>query len=227
MLWGYIAPRYMGDFVPFLVLAGAVAMADIFRRLERRRRSVQIGSLVIAIGVVALFSIAANIGVAVVPNEEWDTTQVLNYVQAQKTVSDLTGHPLESNVVRGNVLPPWGPAGQLYVVGNCDGGLYISNGENYSTVPDEQLQRRTWMTVELGQKFEHIFRLSVKTPESPGTKSIPLLSAGRYTVKLSATPTTDPHRVLLTFGVYGGKTPAIATPFAVDSGLHPHDWGDY
>ena len=38
MLWGYIAPRYLGDFVPFLVLASAVAVADIFRRLEGRRR---------------------------------------------------------------------------------------------------------------------------------------------------------------------------------------------
>ncbi len=38
MLWGYIAPRYLGDFVPFLVLASAVAMADIFRRLEGRKR---------------------------------------------------------------------------------------------------------------------------------------------------------------------------------------------
>ena len=139
ILWGYIAPRYLGDFVPFLVLASAVAMADIFRRLEGRKRSLRLGAIAV-ITVVALFSITANIGMAVVPDEEWDTTQVLNYVQAQKTVSDFTGHPLESQVVRGDSLPPWGPAGQLYVIGNCS-GLYISNGEDYSTVPSQQYQR--------------------------------------------------------------------------------------
>ena len=108
LLWGYIAPRYLGDFVPFLVLASAVAVADIFRRLETRTRRVRVGSLV-TIGVVALFSITANVGMAIAPNEEWDTTQVLNYVQAQKTVSDLTGHPLESEVVRGQLLASMGP----------------------------------------------------------------------------------------------------------------------
>ena len=48
-----------------------------------------------AIGVLAVFSIAANVGMAITPNEEWDTTQVLHYVEAQKAVSDVTGHPLE------------------------------------------------------------------------------------------------------------------------------------
>ena len=129
MLWGYIAPRYLGDFVPFLVLASGVAMADIFRRLEGRKRSVRVGAVVV-ISVVALFSIAANVGMAIVPNEEWNTTQVLHYVETQKAISDVTGHPLNAEVVRGNSLPPWGPADQLYVIGNCD-GLYISNGEKY------------------------------------------------------------------------------------------------
>ena len=49
---------------------------------------------IIALG--ALFSIIANIGIAIVPNEEWDTTQLLSYVQAQKTLSDLAGHPLDA-----------------------------------------------------------------------------------------------------------------------------------
>ena len=68
MLWGYIAPRYLGDFVPFLVLASAVAMADIFRRLEGRQ-AVGAGRGGRRHRVVALFSIVANIGMAIVPNE--------------------------------------------------------------------------------------------------------------------------------------------------------------
>ncbi len=99
LLWGYIAPRYLGDFVPFLALASAVAMADIWRRLEGRRETVRAGALVV-IGLVALFSIVANIGMAVVPNEEWSTAQTLGFVKAQNSISDSTGNPLKGNVVR-------------------------------------------------------------------------------------------------------------------------------
>ncbi len=141
MLWGYIAPRYLGDFVPFLVLASAVAMADIFRRLEGRRRSVRLGAIAL-VTTLALFSIVANIGMAVTPiPSEWSNTEVVNYVEAQKSFSDLTGHPLQAEVVRGNSLPPYGPAGQIYVIGNCS-GMYISTGEDFATVPTQQYRAR-------------------------------------------------------------------------------------
>jgi hypothetical protein len=204
MLWGYIAPRYLGDFVPFLVLASAVAAADIFRRLEGRRRSIRAGT-VAAIAVAGLFSIAANVGTAIVPNEEWDTTQVHNFLQTQKTVSDLTGHPLRGNVLRGDALPEWGPAGTVYVIGNCN-GLYVSNGEDYATVPTQQYERSTWMTAELGHSFQHTFQVTVKNPEPGKTESVPLLTAGNYTVAMSATPTSDPQKVKVTFSARGAGT---------------------
>jgi hypothetical protein len=216
LLWGYIAPRYLGDFVPFLVLASAVAMADIFRRLEGRKRSLRIVTVSV-IALVALFSIAANIGMAIVPNEEWSTTQVLHYVETQKAISDITGHPLNADVVRGNSLPLWGPAGQLFIIGKCD-GLYISNGENYSTVPLQQFQRTTWMTVELSPAFEHMFRVTAKSPEAGRTETVPLVSAGRYMVTVTAVPTTDPHRLRLTFGLLGVAGHVYKFSLRVNSG---------
>ncbi len=216
MLWGYIGPRYLGDFVPFLVLASAVALADIFRRLEGRRRPMRVAAVAV-IAALAVFSIAANIGMAIVPNEEWSTTQLVNYVQAQKTVSDLMGHPLQERVVRGNALPPWGPAGELYVVGNCS-GLYISNGENYSTVPSQQYQRTTWMPVELGQPFEHTFQMTVRNTEAKGAESIPLLSMGKYTVKAEATPISAGF-VDMTFSIFGGAKVVEGYSFEVRSGM--------
>ena len=216
MLWGYIAPRYLGDFVPFLALAGAVAVADIFRRLDGRRRSVRLTWLA-GLAALALFSVWANIGIAAVPNEEWDTAQALSYVQAQKDLSDLTGHPLAANVIRGNSLPPWAPAGKLYVIGDCS-GLYVSNGENYSTVPNEQYQRTTWMTVELGRAFQHEFRLRVHTPTSPETESVPLLQAGKNTVTMTMKPTTSPQFVLFRFDLYGESGMVKGPPFLLDSG---------
>jgi hypothetical protein len=216
MLWGYIAPRYLGDFVPFLVLACAVATVDIFRRLEGRKRSVRFGSLSV-IAVVALFSIWANVGIAASPNEEWNATQDLNYVQAQKTVSDLTGHPLEANVTRGGSLPAWAPAGQLYIIGNCN-GLYVSNGENYSTVPSEQYQRTTWMTVELGHTFQHVFNVTARTPRSGGTESVTLLRSGNDTVTVTVAPLPSPHRVKLSFDEHDNVGTVKGPVFAANSG---------
>jgi hypothetical protein len=216
MLWGYIGPRYLGDFVPFLVLASAVGLADIFRRLEgRRRRRLRIGA-VSAIAVLALFSIAANIGMAIVPNEEWTTTQTLNYVGAQNAISDLTGHPLQGRVERGASLPPWAPAGQIYVVGDCS-GLYISNGEDYSTVPSQQYTRTTWQTAELGQPFEHTFQLTVRVPRTRARESVPLLSAGRYAATAIAVPVSA-KLVYMTFSISGGTKTVYAGSFLVNTG---------
>jgi hypothetical protein len=218
MLWGYISPRYLGDFVPFLVLASAVALADVFRRLEGRKRTLRLGAVAV-ITVLALFSIVANVGMAVVPtdNEEWDTSQVLNYVQAQKTLSDLTGHPLESRVVRGSSLPDWAPAGQLYVIGNCS-GLYYSSGERYYTVPSQQYTRSTWMTVQLGHAFQHTFHLTVNSDESDGPQTVDLVDAGVNTVTASATPSSDPRLVVLRFAVSGGEGATKGFAFSVEAG---------
>jgi hypothetical protein len=198
LLWGYIAPRYLGDFVPFLVLASAVAMADIWRRLDGRSRRLRLGTLGV-LTVAALFSIVANFGIAVTPNEEWTGNQPLHYVEAQKAIADLTGQSLRSRVVRGRSLPVWGPADQLYVVGNCD-GLYVSNGEDYSTVPSQQFSRTTWLVVEHGHTFEHSFRLTVR-PVTGAPETLSLVSAGNSTVVISASKAGNPHKVELTYGL--------------------------
>jgi hypothetical protein len=176
----------------------------------------RIGALGV-ITLVALFSIAANVGIAITPNEEWDTTQVLQYVEAQKAISDVTGHPLDSNVVRGSTLPPWGPADQLYVIGDCE-GLYISNGENYSTVPSQQFVRSTWMVVEYSDAFDHTYRMTVRSPASGGSESESLVDAGRNDVTVTATATRDPSRVRVTFGLSSPTGPLYGNSFDVRSG---------
>jgi hypothetical protein len=203
MLWGYISPRYIGDFVPFLAIASAVAMADIFRRLVGRRRSVQVGAIGI-ITVASLFSILANVGMAVVPNEEMNTAQILSYVQTQKTVSDFTGHPLEGNVVRRTALPAWGPAGQIDVNGNCN-AMYISNGEKYWTVPTQQFTRTTWMAVEWGGSFLRTFHVATRSHGRVGTESIPLLTAGNYRVIAHLTAEVGDQMELMFTVNEGGK----------------------
>jgi hypothetical protein len=215
MLWGYISPRYLGDFVPFLALASAVAAADIFRRLENRQRSMRI-TVLGAVAVLAAFSIVANVGTAVVPNQEWTGTQVAGYVQTQKDLSDLTGHPLHASVARGGTLPAWAPAGQLLIAGRCD-GLYISNGEDYSTVPSEQHVRFTWMPVQFGPKFQHGYELRVTHLTT--TETVPLQRTGRLTILLRAYPTADPNQVKVQFEVDGHGAPSPAIPFDLETGV--------
>ena len=217
LLWGYVAPRYLGDFVPFLALASAVALADIWRRLEGRTYWLRAGALTI-MGLLALFSIAANVGMAIVPNsDEWDMTQTLNFVEAQHSIGDVTGHALEANVVRGSSLPPWGPAGQLYIIGNCD-GLYISSGESDVTVPSEQFQRATWMPVERGHGFVHTFRITVAGAVSGAPESIPLVGAGKTRVDLRAMPTASRDDVVLTFSFDGQGRPLQGLSFPAAAG---------
>jgi hypothetical protein len=208
MAWGYIAPRYLADFVPLLVVGSAVAVPDIWYRLEGRRRSVRVWVFA-AITVLAVFSIVANIGMALTPTDEWKTTQVFHYVEAQKAVSDVTGHPLDSYVRQGTSLPPYAPAGELYVIGNCN-GFYISNGENYSTVPNQQYQRETWMTVQLGHEFSHTFDLKV-LPKGDASKSggATLMSAGGNSVLVGAVSATGAHSgaVKVLFAVQGPSGP--------------------
>lgn len=204
LLWGYIAPRYLGDFVPFLALASVVAMADIWRRLDGARRSRRIGATVI-IAAVALFTIWANIGMGLSPNEESNPVQALHYVQAQKTVSDLLGNSLSTRVRRGNSLPPWGPADQLYVIGDCN-GLYVSTGEQYDTVPSEWYTRATWIAVERGQYFEHAFRITL-TSAPTTTTTVPLVTAGTTTVSYLAVPEPRTHQIVIVPGIQtaGGR----------------------
>ena len=217
LLWGYIAPRYLADFVPFLVVASAVALADIWRRLEGRSRRLRIGAFTV-ITLVALFTIVANIGIAIVPNEEWTPTQVLNFVQTQNSISNITGHPLEAEVHRGDALPPWAPAGELFVVGDCD-GLYISNGENYSTIPSQQYTRTTWMAVQRGHAYQRTFSVTAHHLVPAGTSQwMPMLDVGPATVSAKATPSRFPGQVQVSFNLVHGNSITYGLPSLITVG---------
>ncbi|MGA2837614.1 MAG: hypothetical protein ABSF84_13540 [Acidimicrobiales bacterium] len=184
MLWGYIAPRYLADFLPFLAIGSAVGLADVWRRQDGRTRGRRV-MVAAVIGVVALYSLVANIGIAVTPVEEWNTTQALGYVQFQKSVSDLTGGQIRGRVVRGDGLPTYAPAGRIRIVGACD-GMYISNGEDYTVVPSSQSARQTWQTVEYGPGFQRLFYVTPRDGTSPAR--VDLVQAGLWTISVETEP---------------------------------------
>jgi hypothetical protein len=204
MLWGYIAPRYLADFMPFLVLASAVAMVDVWRRMEGRTRPVRTGGVAM-IGLVAVFSVVAGVGMSITPNEQWNSTQVVHYVEVQKAFSDLMGDTLQANVVKGVSLPPRAPADQLFIIGKCD-GLYVSNGENYTTVPSQSFNRTSWMPVEYGHTFQHTFRVTFNQPGT-ATPGLGLVSTGENVVSVNVvgTPGRKRDRVVFSYATPGHK----------------------
>jgi hypothetical protein len=144
LIFGWIIERYLADFLPLMILASAVGLAYVWRDLEQRERRTK--ALVLAsLFVLGTFSIAANFGIALTPNETWSTVQARNYVDFEKSVSDVTGDPLGAYVQRGDQRPlSWAPRDQLFVVGDCS-ALYISNGLGKKGSPTEGYN---WLLVE-------------------------------------------------------------------------------
>ena len=134
----YISERYLTEFLTFLILASVIGVVDLWRRVDTRSRPVRTGVL-IAVAGLALFGMAANVAVAATAERLVSgTDQVRGYVQLQKSISDVTGHPLNRNVIHGKQLPFWAPTDRLFIMGECD-GLYVSTGE----------YENTWVTVQL------------------------------------------------------------------------------
>jgi hypothetical protein len=171
---GYYAPRFLGDFMPLLVLGGAIGTAELWRG---RHSGVLIRRIVVsAFVVLGLFSMWANIGLAASPTTEWTTTQTSNFIRTVKSFSDVMGHPINQQVKQGFPLPNWAPAGEIFVVGQC-AGLYISSGDRFDTVPLLQDEHKTWLGVYLGVST---FYLGKGVPIlRVGTDTILLRSAGK------------------------------------------------
>jgi hypothetical protein len=152
LLWGYIAGRYLADFIPFLLLASAVGLVDIWRRLASRPRRARkvVFAVIVVLGV---FGVVANTLVSLTPERDaWTPTQLENYVSLQNDLSNVTGHPLSGLVVRADRLPYFAPEGAYYDVNSC-AGLYFSSGYSYANVPAQQYQHDTWMAVEQGSSI--------------------------------------------------------------------------
>jgi hypothetical protein len=167
LLIGYIANRYLGDFVPLLVVAAAVGFADLWRRAAARDRPVRVGLTAAVVGL-ALVGVVTNLALAytaarLAPPGD----QAAAYVRLQADVSDRMGHPLERRVVHGDVLPPAGAPDELFVVGDC-AAMYLSTGETYGT-PWIPLER-----TEAGGRHDATVRFGTSGPGS----RVPLLVVG-------------------------------------------------
>jgi hypothetical protein len=142
LLYGTVYERFLGDFMPLLVLASAVGTIDIWRHLEGKRRSLRIIGPS-ALGVLALFGFVANMGIAITPQDDWTQTQTDHYIHAQQELSNITGHPQSRDVIKAENVSAQAPIGQLLIEGQCH-ELYVSDGEG-SAFPYPNL---VWLPVE-------------------------------------------------------------------------------
>lgn len=175
-IWGYIANRYLADFLPFLALAAAAGMVDVWRRWDqgsRRTRGLVLG----AVAVVGVFSFLASIGIAISPSEYFTPDQARRFVQVQQKFSDVTGGQLQGRVVHGNVLPPRAPGDQIFIAGDC-AGLYISNGEDLSPDPTQVYKRGSWIPIERGRPYVNDLDLTFSDAAKSLTEPIPLMTIG-------------------------------------------------
>jgi hypothetical protein len=143
MIFGWILERFSADFVPLLALASMIGMVDIWHRLTgKRRRTRVIASVTFAL--LALFGFVSNMGFAVTPDVNWTRTQLAHYVEFQQSISDVTGHPLTHDVIKGSEFPPQAPMGQLFIKGRCN-ELYVADQAVPKTFYEPNL---IWLLVE-------------------------------------------------------------------------------
>lgn len=191
LLWGYIADRYLADFLPVLVMAGAVGVIELWRLLSGRARRARLGATA-AVGALAVFGVFVNGTISLTPTDEWSTTQASNFVNAQASLASTTGSGLSGSVAHGSRLPAWAPAGTLFDLGRCD-ALYVSNGENFSTIPLERYQHATWIAADEGLPYRHELRLRFGTRQAATNGSlVPLLRSGLSSVSVETSAGTRP-----------------------------------
>jgi hypothetical protein len=206
LLFGYVADRYLADFLPLLALAGAVGLVDIWRRQDGARRAARISTLAVVLALGA-FGIWANVGAALTPSSLWTEVQARHFLATQLRLSPGATASL---VRTGDRLPYFAAAGTVFAVSNCS-GVYVSTGFSYAVVPQQQLMHQTWDPVQRGPGIVHLVQVDFRRPVAPGDPAVTLLTWGRTRVLLVP---SGPNSVRTVVQDPGGSTtawPPLAT----------------
>jgi hypothetical protein len=146
--------RYETDFVPLMVLAGALAVAAMCGWAAAQTR-VRRYLVVAGVIVLAAWSVWANFGLSLIYGREYSGFQSnvprAQFINFQLDLNEWLGVGLPS-VRRGKQLPlkrdlellrTNAPHGDLFVVGDCE-GLYISGGRNWQPIEERQPGEHEW-----------------------------------------------------------------------------------
>lgn len=178
LVWGFITPRFLADFLPLLLPCSVVGLAWVARRSAAGTTAVRRG-LLIATTVLTGWSVAANTGLAV------EASYFTGYDGGVDELVDLQGRgdfwtsddvqrwPDVEDFAVDAADPP--PPGLIAILGDCE-AAYISNGEPVDP----------WLSLGYGPNdFRGVYRIEV--PEDAYPASIPLAT-------LTSNSPVDPDR---------------------------------
>jgi hypothetical protein len=126
LVFGYLDNRFVGDFLPLLIIGSAVGLAVAWQYVGAQgtwARWCAVG----AISLLSAYSLAANFGMSITPTGWWSSQQAAAYVRAQERVGGALASPVSDNVIHRSSLPDSGPVGQIVIVGRCKGVYFAAS----------------------------------------------------------------------------------------------------
>jgi hypothetical protein len=137
LLYGYIAHRYTADFLPALIICGAIAVVTLTRRIERGRPAFR-RVVVVLLALSAVFGTFANAAAGVsTARSTWRGDRLENFLSFRHGAANVFGEA-DRLVVQSPTLPADAAADQLHVVADCE-ALYLATGDQYEP----------WVTVDV------------------------------------------------------------------------------
>ncbi|QGG95359.1 hypothetical protein [Actinomarinicola tropica] len=216
LAFGYIANRYVADFMPLVIVAAAIGVQAL---LAWRPSRPWIHRTAVSVVVLAgVFGAWLNVSHGVLAQRLYglttDEERTAAFIATQSRVESLLGgEELPSRVQRGEQLPTGSP-GDLFVLGSCD-ALYLHDGN-----PPNTIRRHSWIPVERTERAGR-YELAIRFDAlRPGTSS-PIVSGedGDSSALLVVEATDDGHVVV---EYSGAGLPRRSAPIEVDPG-HTYD----
>jgi hypothetical protein len=207
--FGYIANRYIADFVPFMVIAAAIGLQALLTMERGRAYRVAVTGLVAAGLFGAWLNISHGLLMQRVYGITTDEERTAAFLSTQDRLSDRTGGDgLSSRLHRGDDLPA-GSTGDLFVVGDCD-AMYFQDGN-----PPNTIRPHSWIPVERTEAGGR-HAMAIRFAESElGTRS-PIFSGvdDEGTTSLLVAETTADGEVVFEYS--GAGLPRRSAPVAID-----------
>lgn len=176
MIWGFIAPRYLADFVALLLPLGLLGLAGVLRFVETRPPTVRRGVMALTVVVVG-WSVMSNVAMTVTSSyftgPDGDAGELVGLQGRGGYWADATRLDAVDDFRFDRHDPP--PVGKIAVLGVCE-GAWVSNGEPVDP----------WLTLSYGRnEFRRVFEVMVDEDAA-----LPLdISLGTFANALPVDPT--------------------------------------
>ncbi len=172
--FGYVAQRYLGDWLPLLVLLGSAGVVVVARPLPHHRTARAV--VLVLLAVLGVWTTVANSALALLYQRQYSNppvgeSAVEQFVDVRARLAETYGNRADLVVDTGARAPAWAPAGALFIAGDCD-GLYLSDGLRI-----DALRVSSYRPVVRGHRAGG-FTLRVRPDRSAVGARVPLLTGG-------------------------------------------------